>query len=244
MPDTQNEHKRYWIQWTLIFLSIMSVTMGYGQLSRDPGASATDTSTILPEDVSEGAWGDDGAAVVQEYVFKKASYSRFIPPYDSMREIIFYENIIEDEACENCGADSLYWRAKKYLTDRFGKEAFKKMIVEDKVADRLTLLVSKPMLCSYGKFNKRQEGTMEYRLILRFKDARYKYQFGNFVHIEVEDGMGARVARIYHEYYMRLKKGFEQTDKFLLAADTETKELVAGLKKTLREPYLPDEDNW
>jgi hypothetical protein len=30
-----------------------------------------------------------------------------------MREIIFYENIIEDEACENCGADSLYWRAKR-----------------------------------------------------------------------------------------------------------------------------------
>ncbi len=244
MSNTQNENKIYWIQCVVIFLSMMSVTLGYGQLSRDPGPTATDTSTYSSEGAVDGSWGDDGATVVQEYVFKKAAYSRFIPPYDSMREIIFYENIIEDEACENCGADSLYWRAKKYLSVRFGKEAFKKMIIEDKVADRITLLVSKPMICSYGKFNKRQEGILEYRLILRFKDARYKYQFANFVHIEVEDGMGARVARIYHEYYMRLKKGFEQTDKFLLAADTETKELVAGLKKTLREPYLPDEDDW
>jgi hypothetical protein len=43
---------------------------------------------------------------------------------------------------------------------------------------------------------------------------------------------------------MRLKKGFQQTDKYLLAAEAEVKLVVDGLKKSLREPYQPDEDDW
>jgi hypothetical protein len=43
---------------------------------------------------------------------------------------------------------------------------------------------------------------------------------------------------------MRLKKGFQFTDRYLMAADTEVAEVVKALKKTLREPYQPDEDDW
>jgi hypothetical protein len=43
---------------------------------------------------------------------------------------------------------------------------------------------------------------------------------------------------------MKLKKGFQATDPYLLAADREVKQLVAELTKTLKEPYQPDEDDW
>jgi hypothetical protein len=118
------------------------------------------------------------------------------------------------------------------------------MVIEDKIAERIVLKITIPMICTYGKYNKKQEGMLEYRLSLRFKDSRYKYQFGNFVHVEVEDGLGAKISRTYHEHYMRLKKGFQFTDRYLMAADTEVAEVVKAFKKTLREPFQPDEDDW
>jgi hypothetical protein len=50
--------------------------------------------------------------------------------------------------------------------------------------------------------------------------------------------------RTYHEYYMRVKKGYQTTDVFLLAADRDVKEFVEGLRKSLRGPYQPDEEDW
>lgn len=226
---------------SIIFIhNVASAQFGFG----DPAGGAGDTA-VTPTSESGGFGGFGGSEGSEgEVVVKKAPYKRFIPPYDTMREIIFYENIIEDEECENCNADSLYWRAKKYLTKRLGKEAIKKMVIEDKPAERLVLKIMVPMMTTNGTFTKKQEGELEYRLTLRFKDGRYKYQFGNFVHVEPMDGVSGKVNRTYHEHYMRLKKGFQQTDKFLLAAEAEVSAVVDGLKKSLREPYQPDEDDW
>lgn len=237
----------------VVIIAIAMIPKGYGQSGwGGEGAGASGTVSvdagIASKDAADtgggdGGWGMEGTPT-ENQVIKKAPYVRFLPPFDSMREIIFYENIIEDESCENCGSDSLYYRAKKMLVQRLGIDGYKKMVAEDKIADRIVLVVTTPMICRYGKYNKKQEGMLEYRLTLRFKDSRYKYQFGNFVHVEVEDGLKAKVARTYHEHYMKLKKGFQFTDQFLLAADFEVKEVVAGLKKSLLEPYLPDEDDW
>jgi hypothetical protein len=43
---------------------------------------------------------------------------------------------------------------------------------------------------------------------------------------------------------MRVKKGYQTTDVFLLAADRDVKEFVEGLRKSLRGPYQPDEEDW
>lgn len=215
------------------------------------GSSGTDTTKVdslaTTPDASGGtAWGGSSGTSKEPELPKRVPYKRFIPPYDSLREIIYYEGIIEDEGeyPEKNGADSLYMRARKFLSTRYGKENLKKWTVEDKKNDRLTLKMVIPMMVKNGEYNKKQSGFLEYKLTIRFKDGRYKYQFGNFVHIESPNGLGKEPTRTYHEYYMKLKKGYETTDRFLLAADREVKEVVDGLKKSLHEPYQPDEDDW
>ncbi|MBS3914013.1 MAG: DUF4468 domain-containing protein [Bacteroidetes bacterium] len=213
----------------------------------DWGSAPTTGDTATKD--STGPMVEDGSGWGMEedkgpQMPKRVAYKRFNPPYDSLREIIYYEGIIEDENCDFCGSDSLYWRAMKYLTKRYGKENLKKFVVEDKKSDRITLKVSIPMVVRYGNYNKSESGTLEYKLTLRFKDNRYKYQFGNFVHIESPDGLAKDATRTYHEYYMKVKKGYQNTDKYLLSADQEVKEIVEGLKKSLKEPYQPDEDDW
>ncbi|MBL7811350.1 MAG: DUF4468 domain-containing protein [Bacteroidetes bacterium] len=223
--------------------TLLGATRLHAQL--DGWGTETDTASkdSASPAVSEGGWGMEENKK-EEYMPVRTPYKRFVPPYDSLREIIFYEGVIEDENCETCGADSLYWRARKYLTQRYGKENIKKWIVEDKKADKMLLKVNVPMNTTYGKYVKGTYGQLEYRLTLRFKDGRYKYQFGNFVHVDVPPGLNPKPVRTYHEYYMRVKKGFQVTDKFLMAADAEVKDIVTGLKKSLREPYHPDEDDW
>jgi hypothetical protein len=211
------------------------------------GGSATGTDTAVKDSaapyVEDGSgWGDDQS--MEPQMPKRVAYKRFNPPYDSLREIIYYEGIIEDENCDFCGSDSLYWRARKFLSDRYGKENMKKFIIEDKKSDRITLKVSIPMTVRYGQYTKSEAGTLEYKVTLRFKDNRYKYQFGNFVHIESPNGLSTDASRTYHEHYMKLKKGYQATDKYLLAADREVKEIVDGLKKSLKQPFQPDEDDW
>jgi hypothetical protein len=43
---------------------------------------------------------------------------------------------------------------------------------------------------------------------------------------------------------MRVKRGYEATDKFLLAADREVKDMVASISYALKAPYKPEEDDW
>lgn len=203
------------------------------------GGTGGDTAAVDSND----SWGSNSGSGA---VAPKAVYKRFVPPYDSMREIIFYEGIIEDENCETCGADSLYWRTKKYFTSRYGKDNLKdkKWVVEDIKGQKIILKVSVPMMVQTNAYNKRQFGTLEYKVAVRFQEGRYKYQFGNFVHVQLQPGLEAKTTRTYHEYYMRVKKGYQTSDLYLLAADREVKEIVEGLKKSLRAPYQPDEDDW
>jgi hypothetical protein len=209
--------------------------------STEPDTAVKDSSAPVVEDGS--GWGMDGEES-EPQMPKRVAYKRFNPPYDSLREIIYYEGVIEDEDCQTCASDSLYWRARKFLTTRYGgKENMKKFIVEDKKAERLTLKVQVPMMVRYGEYGKAEAGILEYKVTIRFKDNRYKYQFGNFVHIEAPGGVAKDASRTYHEYYMKLKRGYQTTDKYLLAADREVKEIVEGLKKSLREPYVPEDED-
>lgn len=215
------------------------------------GAALFTANYAGAQDWGSSGWGTDSTSKdssgnASASTDQKVVYKRFVPPYDTMREIIFYEGIIEDENCENCMADSLYWRTKKYLGQRYGKEKFKDKtwLIEDEVAKKIILKVTIPMVVQLNQYNKGQNGTMEFRMAVRFQDGRYKYQCGNFVHVQTQPGMEAKQIRTGHEYYMRVKKGFQHTDLFLLAADREVKSLVEGLRKSLKAPYQPDEDDW
>ena len=88
-------------------------------------------SLVIGDDLS-AQWDMGGSvdtAKIDSSSLKKIPYVRFVPPYDTMREIIFYEGVIENEDCQLCTADSLYWRAKKYLSKKYGKAVLKKMIL-------------------------------------------------------------------------------------------------------------------
>jgi len=225
----------------IFFLSSSSL---YSQWGTEDDASAKDsTSADTSAKPGDGfGWGGEGTAEQPKIV--KKPYVRFIPPYDTLRELIFYEGIIEDEECETCTEDSLYNRARNYLVKRFGKKDFKKFIVEDKKPGTLTLKVKVPMVLKSGKYAKARNGDLEYTISLRFKEARYKYQFGRFAHVQLPQGLNSTTVKTYHEYYMKAKRGFESTDKYLLAADDEVKSIVEGLKRALKEPYKPEEDDW
>jgi hypothetical protein len=215
----------------------------WGTDLRSPGvADSTATDSTAP---AVGGWGEpEGTPDVQ--VKPRVPYKRFVPPYDSLREIIYYSGVIEDENCETCGADSLYWRTINFLTRKFGKEKMKDKtwVLENVVGNKIVMKITVPMMVQTNAYNKRQSGMIEYRMAIRFQESRFKYQFGNFVHVEVERGAEARMIRTYHEYYMRVKKGYQNTDIYLLAADRDVKEFVEGLKRALRGPYQPDEEDW
>ena len=241
---------------TLIKLALPALVLfgsseGYAQGRvgdlRGSGSSA-DTSTVDTTTTGgdAGGWGASTEETPAVQVKPKVPYKRFIPPFDTSREIIYYSGVIEDEKCETCGADSLYWRTLKYLTKKFGKENMKdkKWVLENVVGNKIVLKVTTPMLIQGNAYNKMQSGYLEYRIAIRFQEGRFKYQFGNFVHIQVERGSEAKTIRTYHEYYMRVKKGYQNTDPFLLAADRDVKDIVEGLTKALKGPYQPDEDDW
>lgn len=187
--------------------------------------------------------GDSAVEVTPEPA--KPTYQRFLPPYDSLRELVYYEGIVEDEAAENPSADSLWFRCKKFLASRYGKENAKRFVVEEKKPDKIVLKCVVPMAVQIGKYNKSEAGKLEYKLTIRFKDGyRYKYQITNFVHVYTPTGTAQKEARTYHEYYMKAKSGFQVSDRYLISADREVQEIVAGLKRALREPYQPNEDDW
>lgn len=231
----------------IVLFGLLAVVAGNAKAQFDgwgsSGDVAADTASAAPAESSFAGfgWGNEKEEAKMP---ERKPYVRFVPPYDSMREIIYYEGVIEDENCDYCTADSLYWRARHYIVSKFGKDKTKKFILEDIKADRITMRVTIPLIVTYGQYRKFEAGQLEYKVTLRFKDYRYKYQFGNFVHIETPNGLATAATRTYHEYYMRVKKGFQNTDQYLLAADREVKEFVAGLKKSLKEPYQPDEDDW
>jgi len=126
----------------------------------------------------------------------------------------------------------------------YGKRQYKKFIVERKEFGLIWLKIEMPMILQIGEYSKKPSGKLEFSIVLRLKEARYKYQFGNFAHITAPTGQADAQTKTYHEYYMKVKRGFRATDRYLLTADKEVKETIKGLKKALKEPYRPDDDDW
>lgn len=190
----------------------------------------------------DGGWGGSGKASDKPIEYKK--YERFIPPFDSLRDLIYYEGIIELSDPISPHPDTLWFRVKNYLAKRYGKDAAKSFVVEDKKPDKMTLKVSIPMMVTHGEVAKAQDGILEFKLVIRLKDGdRLKYQASNFVHIETPNGAVGKQVKTYHEFYMRIKKGYQATDIYLLAADKEIKTFGEGLKKAVQDPYNPEEED-
>ena len=193
-------------------------------------------------------WGAGSSETVAEdysakpYQLKRPAYERIEMPFDTIRELIYYTEIIEAEDCEECMADSLYIRSRKFLTGLYGKKALKKFISEDQAMQKMVLTVNMPMYLRKNKFAKTQIGDYEYKLILRFQDYRYKYDVSNFVHITPPFGAQKDPQRTYMEYYVKCDKDIENNDKILRNVDKDIREFVEELKKALKDPPFLGED--
>lgn len=224
-----------------------SCILGVNSLcAQDDGGEYSDfySDTTVVDSMASGY--DDGSGssdVAGPMRFEK--HERFQAPYDSLRELIFYSGVVEDPNCNECSADSLYIRALRYLKNRFGEKGLKEMTQEAKPGNKLTLLIKVPLVTKPQVNVVIKEGFVEYKMILRFQDNRYKYEFSNFVHIRDVQGATGGVSRTYAEYYRQAKTYTRANDLYLMGMDMEVKQTVAQCSKALKEKWKPDdEDDW
>lgn len=221
--------------------------------SGDDEEQATDSTDNDDDDWGGGfGWGD-------EDLFGGGSDDKGTPPkplkkyeridhipVDSLTKLITYTAVhdVEDE-CDYCYADSLYWRAKEYLLEKFGngKKFPKSIIIEDTENQRILLSIKLPMNVQINPHSTRKEGEYEFRFQLWIRDYAYKYKFTNFVHLEpVVGGKPSSSNPVYMEYYLKNQRKVRQTDMFLLAMERDMTELIEGLVKVMKDPVTIDID--
>ena len=124
------------VNWRMVLVGFLLLIIGdlraqWGSEDDDSGSGATATADSTGLGSAEaGGWGAGSTEgnSGENQAIKKKPYVRFVPPYDSLRELIFYEGIVEDEECETCTEDSLFMRAKRYLMKRYGTKEYKKFV--------------------------------------------------------------------------------------------------------------------
>ncbi len=231
--------KRYWIVALLFVAPVAEQNLHAQDFSGD-----FMTADSTPADSGE-MMIDDAANAEKAFPTRFDKHSRFIVPYDSLRELIFYSNVVEDPDCNECTADSLYWRFMRYLEGRFGKKELKELIKEAKPGNKIVVILTVPLVTEPGNNVKVPDGKHQYELVMRFQDNRYKYEFSKFVHIRPVNGAAGGESRTYAEYYRTAKTNTRNNDLCLMGMDAEVKRTVAGLTKALREKWKPeDEDDW
>ncbi|MBI1221904.1 MAG: DUF4468 domain-containing protein [Bacteroidetes bacterium] len=172
---------------------------------------------------------------------EKKPYVRITMPYDTITEMITYTGIIEQE---DSYYDSLYLRAKKYLISKFdlNDKDFKESAIN---MDKIIMTLKMPYEMQKNKFVTESVGKLEFKLALRFKDGKYKYDIDHLKHLLPENAAGrTQPEYAYLEYYMRAERNIIYNDLLLRAADKEINALIGEIKKALREPVIIDEDDW
>lgn len=171
---------------------------------------------------------------------EKKPYVRIVMPYDTISELITYTEIIEQP---DSYVDSLYLRAKKYL-ERYGKLK-QKDFTEDLLYEKIVTDVTVPLVIRVNKYSKVRNGDLKFKLTIRFKDGRYKYDVNNLVHLLPPSNLGKKTQQyVYCEYYMTSTRNIIGSDQILRAADFQVQKIIGEIKKALKEPVLVDEDDW
>lgn len=172
---------------------------------------------------------------------EKKPYVRIQMPYDTLTELIHYTGIVEQEESYY---DSLYIRAKRYLITKFSlkEKDFKE---SETTMDKIVMTLQLPYHMQKNKYVKEHVGNLEFKLALRFKDGKYKYDIDHLKHVYPENASGTSLPEYaYLEYYMRAERNIIYHDLLLRAADKEINSLIGEIRKALKEPVYIDEDDW
>jgi hypothetical protein len=190
-------------------------------------------------------------------------YERFKAPMDTVTELVTYIGVVPfkpivNDVYDGGTIDSLYWRAKKYLMQKYIKDyragksskdmVFPKdMLIEDYKPDgdvgRIIIRATAPLVIKNTSFSTSPGGSVTFKLEIRVKEDKYKYRFTNFVHNTVEKGTEKPI-KTYIEFYVNNKRGFKGTDFILLAVDRMVKDMLKDLYKVMKDPIIIDQDDF
>lgn len=235
----------------LMFVAVSSQAQDCGAWG-DDDSNDSDTTEKTDDD---GGWGGDwGGDFGGDQKQDKGTppkpikaYERidFIP-IDTLTKLITYTEVHDVENnCEYCTADSLYFRAKKYLLEKYGdgKKFPKDWIIEDTENQRIILKVRLPMMAQVSPSVNRQIGFYEYKFQLWIRDYAYKYKFTNIVHLDpVVAGKPNTFNETYMEYYTKNQKKVRFSDSLLMAVDKDMKALIADIIRVMKDPVTVDID--
>jgi hypothetical protein len=244
----------------LIFTSIGLCAMA--QTESDPFGSSYnyDSTSFSDSSFSESTITSEGSAEPELPRYKK--YERFKAPIDTITNLVTYMGVVpfkpmENDVYDGGTIDSLYWRAKKFLMEKYIKDyrakstkdmVFPKdLLIEDIKPDGENgRIVIKPTIQLYirnNSFSNTPAGTLTFRLEIRVKEDKYKYKFSHFVHNTVEKG-SEKPLKTYIEFYANNTRGYKGTDQYLLAVDRMVKEIVRELSKVMKDPIVLDPDDF
>jgi hypothetical protein len=222
-------------------------------------SQASDTGDTYSDDYSD-PYGDMdfGSSssydeIKQDPVFVRAPYVRFVPPYDSIREMVTYSGDVKvlDAEDYEIEVDTIYARAKNWMAEEFGSKRLKKMTKIDGINERASETEYKivirgdfPCIVEPNEFTKKQDGDVKFKMELRFREGRYRYRINNLVHISPLVAGERTPEQTYFEYYMKSKDDVRGGDVILLAADKKINEMIDGLRKTCQTNPLEEDDDW
>lgn len=212
-----------------------------------------DYSDDYSSDYGSFGSGSDYDEIKQEPVFVRKAYVRFVPPYDSIREMVTYSGTVEvlDADDYEVEVDTIYARAKNWMLDEFGSKNLKKMTKIDGINERaseteykVVLRGTFPCIVEPNEFTKKQDGDVKFKMELRFREGRYRYRVNNLVHISPLVAGERTPEQTYFEYYMKAKDNVRGGDVILLAADKKITAMMEGLKKTCQRSPIEEDDDW
>lgn len=197
--------------------------------------------------------GSDYDEIKQEPVFVRQPYVRFVPPYDSLREMVTYSGIVTvvDEEDYEVEVDTIYARAKNWMVNEFGEKKLKKMTKIDGMNDKaseteykIVLRGTFPCIVEPNEFTKNQNGDIQFKMEVRFREGRYRYRIANLVHVSPLIAGEKKPEHTYFEYYMKSEDDVRGGDIILLAADKKINEMIEGLRKTCQTSPIEEDDDW
>lgn len=218
-----------------------------------------------PDSTSGDAWGSDEGdswggdfsfdeeEEEEEPIVVKKPYVRFVPPYDSTRDLVTYEGVVE--VLDNDGyeyeIDTIMFRAKKWMEEEFGKKELKDILKSQDVNNnasemeyKIVLKGSIPCMVQRNDFVKEQNGTFEFRMDIRIREGRYRYRIYNLVHVAPVQAGQKEGVRTYFEYLMKSEDDIRYCDSILLAADAKITAMVEALSSECHNNPVMEEDDW
>jgi hypothetical protein len=103
--------KRYWIVALFFVAPVAEQNLHAQDFSGD-----FMTADSTPAD-SSGMMIDDAANAEKAFPTRFDKHARFIAPYDSLRELIFYGNVVEDPDCNDALFGRAFWKEGSKRTD-------------------------------------------------------------------------------------------------------------------------------